>query len=333
MKLLKELLVDSYSGDYSRIIRVVAGFLRNSTNAEVVVQRISGNKANVIAVFGKPELLINCHLDTVAPANGCKQADKLKETKAKVFGLGVADTKANIYCVLKAVAKSKPGNLMLLFSVDEETDDSESGVAYFLNSGYGAGIKYALVCEPTCLKFVNKHKGYYSYKIVVKSNAKHSSQKQKGSENAIVKAAELILGLSKEGFNVGKIKGGVQGNIVADCCEFVASIRTYLDFETVLEKMKEKMNVVSSVEITPCFIGEPLFPSKNQFPFINSEMHSAAFWSEAALFKKAGISSIVFGVGNIKQAHSSNEFVKKKELWKAQGIFERIVGGINSRDF
>jgi len=50
--------------------------------------------------------------------------------------------------------------------------------------------------------------------------------------------------------------------------------------------------------------------------FFDGDFHEVAFWTEASLFQEAGINTIVFGAGSIKQAHSEDEYVEKWQLEK-----------------
>jgi acetylornithine deacetylase len=49
------------------------------------------------------------------------------------------------------------------------------------------------------------------------------------------------------------------------------------------------------------------------------------FWTEAALFSEAGHDAIVFGPGDIKNAHQPNEFVMLKDLSIALEIYKEII--------
>lgn len=355
MNLLKELMVDSHSGDYTGISNVISGFLKGNTDAEVLVQNVGPNKMNVIAKFGDPKLLINCHMDTVPPA-GAWSKPPLEVTQAdgKLYGLGTADTKGNIYAVLKAVENAKPKDLCLLFSTDEESGNGSSGVRKFLQAGMAKGVKAALVCEPTSLAFVGKHKGYYAFKITVTAKPMHSSLQaaiscglgntsdnsaaignaKNGSENAVAKAARIITKLDEAGFNIGAISGGGMGNVVASKCEFKASLRTYESLDAVKNMLTELIGNDENVAFEAGFCGIPLDGCCDaaKFPLQIAEINSqspaeAGFWTEAALFHDAGIPSLVFGAGNIQQAHSPDEFVEMEQLEKAQMTFQKIIGG------
>jgi acetylornithine deacetylase len=331
-KLLASLLVNSYSGDYSKVISVITNYLHNNTDAEVILQKVADKKNNVIAIFGKQEdaeFLINCHMDTVPPT-GKWLSDplKLKQTKDKYIGLGTADTKGSLCAVLNAVTIAKPKALMLLFSVDEEK--GASGVKAFLNSKYCKHVQYAYVCEPTTLKFISKHKGYYSFWINVKTKPKHSSVDTK--HNAIVYAAKMVDAFNAEGFNVGIISGGVAGNIVPAECKLKITIRTYEKHETIVERIKATLKSLglseSKIGIQDSFIGVP-FNNHGKFPLWKGHAHEVSFWTEAALFEEAGIKSVVFGAGSILQAHSQNEYAYKQELTACQTTFINIIDIIN----
>ncbi len=306
MKLLDDLIkINTYEGYYTEMIKCLVEYLKSKTNCKIHIQHISENKANVIAIFGNPELLINCHMDTVKPSNAWTLDPlSLSEKEGKIFGLGACDTKGNIYMVLKALEEADPKNLMILFSIDEESG-IKTGVKYFLESDFKKNIKRAIVCEPTELKYVSKHKGYYSFTLENFADSAHSSMKSKG---AIIKAAHNIIRLDELGFNVGIIEGGTAGNVVSQRCTYRASIRTFDKLKDVVETMKRNCKETT---IENRFNGPPLI---NENPLFDGEFHEVDFWTEASLFQEVGINSIVFGAGSIKQAHSEDEYVEKWQL-------------------
>ncbi|MBN2572717.1 MAG: M20/M25/M40 family metallo-hydrolase [Ignavibacteriales bacterium] len=324
MKELQNLLVNSYSGDYTKIVKYIKIFLTENSSAKIILQKVDNKKHNVIAIFGQPKFLINCHMDTV-PASGDWKTDphKLVIKDKKAYGLGTSDTKGNLYAVLKAVQKTKPNNLMLLFSTDEECGSHISGVRHFIKSDYIKGITNAIVCEPTECKFVNRHKGYYSFVIDVIGKPSHSSLTKQ--PNAIVKSAEIITQLFRKEFNIGKIFGGTQGNVTAANCQFHISCRTYLSVEKKEAEIKSIIKNNKSVTFRTKFVGIPFISNGRKFPFVNKEFYEAPYWTEAALFKEVGINSIVYGAGSVRQAHSQNEFVKLRELKKCEEFFINYI--------
>ena len=49
------------------------------------------------------------------------------------------------------------------------------------------------------------------------------------------------------------------------------------------------------------------------------------FWTEASLFSEAGLPAIVFGPGDISNAHQPNEYVELTQLSQALNIYREIV--------
>lgn len=324
MKELQNLLVNSYSGDYTSIVAYIKTFLSDNSSAKIFLQKIDEKKHNVIAIFGEPKFLINCHMDTV-PVSGEWNTDpfKLVIKNGKAYGLGTSDTKGNIYCVLKAVKKTRPNNLMLLFSTDEECGSQISGVRHFIKSHFIKKIKYAIVCEPTECRLVNRHKGYYSFIVDVKGKPSHSSLAKQ--PNAIVQSAEIICKLFKKEFNIGKILGGTQGNVTAANCQFHISCRTYFSLEKKIEEIKNVLKNAKSISLKTKFVGVPFSSNERTFPYLKNKFEEAPYWTEAALFNEVGINSLVYGAGSVRQAHSQNEFVKLSELKKCEEFFVNFI--------
>ena len=317
MKLLSDLIgINTYEGNYTEMIDYLVKRLEAIDDCKVHIQRISENKANVIGIFGEPEIVLNCHMDTVKPSNAWSQDPlSMYEKDGRIYGLGSCDTKGNIYMVLKAIERAKPEDLMVLFSVDEESG-VKTGVKYFLESELVNGIKRAVVFEPTELKLVNKHRGYYSFTLEDVAESAHSSTKAKG---AIIKAAHNVIRLDELGFNVGIIEGGTAGNVVSQRCTYRASIRTFESLESILDIIKS--NCVDT-RIENRFNGPPLI---NGDPKFDGEFHEVDFWTEGSLFQEAGINTVVFGAGSIRQAHSEDEFVEKWQLEKGIELIKEII--------
>jgi acetylornithine deacetylase len=51
------------------------------------------------------------------------------------------------------------------------------------------------------------------------------------------------------------------------------------------------------------------------------------FWTEAALFSEAGLDAIVYGPGDIAQAHTAGEWVALSDLAAALAAYDRILAG------
>ncbi len=49
------------------------------------------------------------------------------------------------------------------------------------------------------------------------------------------------------------------------------------------------------------------------------------FWTEAALFSQAGYAAIVLGPGDIKLAHTIDEWVTVSELEKTYHLYKKVI--------
>jgi acetylornithine deacetylase len=49
------------------------------------------------------------------------------------------------------------------------------------------------------------------------------------------------------------------------------------------------------------------------------------FWTEAALLAEAGIDAVVFGPGDIAQAHAADEYVSRADLETALDAFTALL--------
>ena len=94
LRQLIKLRSENPPGHNRNILAFVKTFLTTHTDARVVYQRVPNARGNVIAVFGKPDTLLNAHLDTV-PAAGTWQHSPfaMTRTERRVYGLGATDVK------------------------------------------------------------------------------------------------------------------------------------------------------------------------------------------------------------------------------------------------
>ena len=58
-------------------------------------------------------------------------------------------------------------------------------------------------------------------------------------------------------------------------------------------------------------------------------LNSVSFGTEAGVFNKLNIETIVCGPGNIQQAHKPNEFIEQSQVEKCRGIFVKSYFNIS----
>ncbi len=357
-KILSDLInIDSQNppGNSSVIAEYIYDYLICNTNAEVYKQNISKDKINIIAKFGKARFVLIAHLDTVPASNDWSvNPFCLKEDMENYYGLGIVDVKGAISIILYVLSYIQPNDFLLLFNADEESGNNE-GIRYFLNNiRRWDEIELAIVTEPTLLNVITKHNGICNLEIAVHGKQVHSCVSESGI-NAIERATIVLNRLIdyknnlklrsekglKPSLNIAKVEGGIKCNLVPDKCCIKVSRRYTPDEDInlvkrgIIELFKEDwINIVFKYE-TSSFrssASESLIKKLYEYGCFN-DTDTALFWSEAALLNEAGISAVVIGPGNILQAHTSNEFIKKDQLNLAVNFYENLFNkGIKNEE-
>ena len=336
----------------------LAGDLRALGAAAVEVADVdtyAGPHAYVYARFGAgaPRLLLNAHVDTVPANSGYATPPHTLTAKqepdgVRLVGLGSADTKGAIAAILEALARRRPaGDVGVLFSGDEER--SGSCMRAFLGSAHARGIERAIVCEPTSCRVGWRHRGIGAALATASGPGGHSSRVD-GIDNPIAILARAAVALDDfgreqldqgpEGFrgiclNVAALDGGIAFNVVPTRATLSMSLRPApgTDVGKLLEEAGRRARAAVAPRAiewevrkeNPAFATrdiaafEPLLGARARQPV------DLAFWTEAALLSEAGIDAVVFGPGDIAQAHAADEFVTIADLEAAQAAFEQVL--------
>ena len=321
----------------------------------------------LLAQRGKPELLFNFHIDTVPVTQGwLKNPFELEITNSKAVGLGACDIKGASACMLTAVNQCQ-GDIALLFSSDEEHGSSEAVKAFLKQntlSNKNPVFKQVVVAEPTQAKAITAHRGIQTAEAVFQGVAGHASEIRAHTDNAIHRAASWITqslewinnqpfhfkNLSGLPFNVGTIEGGIKANMIAAEATLKFGFRPLpgqcenqlLSFLASESVVAETANFVS---LKKGFNG-PALPAANQ-DFENALKLATSlaesldlevgepvnFWTEASLFSHGGATALVFGPGDIQQAHTANEWVALEQLAIVEKTYINILKKIANQSF
>jgi acetylornithine deacetylase len=305
---------------------------------------------SLLATRGSPDLLFNFHIDTVpiAPGWTTDPLDLVVDEK-KATALGACDIKGASACMLSAAAQSK-GDVALLFSSDEEHGSSKA-VKLFLTTDHG--FKKVIVAEPTMSKATLAHRGIQSATVNFTGISGHASEARAKTDSAIHKAGKWMTAaldwaeqqthsvdsLSGLPFNIGTINGGIKRNMIAADCELAFGFRP-LPGQSSLAMLDELAQLNDTdLTLTPGFMG-PTLPAANQdLSTAMDNAHSLAsscglpigpavnFWTEASLFSQAGLTALVYGPGDIAQAHTANEWVELAQLAQVEQQYIQILEG------
>jgi acetylornithine deacetylase len=308
------------------------------------------------AVRGEPKLLFNVHLDTV-PDSPDWSADPhtLRVADGRAIGLGACDIKGAAAALL-AVAQASDGDLALLFSTDEEANDTRC-IAGFLRQPYAYDA--VIVAEPTQGKAVLAHRGIQSVLLRFAGRAGHAAGVQAPDDSALhqavrwgaaaldfvaAQAHERFGGLTGLRFNIGRLEGGIKANMIAPTAEVRFGCRPLptMDFNQLLARFRTLVEP-PPLAFTETFRGAPLPAGDTANAEANRLVardladelgipvgNAVDFWTEAALFSAAGYTAFVYGPGDIAQAHSADEWVALEQLRQYAETVQRIVDGANA---
>ena len=306
---------------------------------------------SLLAVRGKPTRVFNVHLDTVPSSPGWG-ADpfKLRVEDKRAIGLGACDIKGAAAGLI-AAANATSGDAAFLFSSDEEANDPRC-IAAFLAAGHG--YAEAIVAEPTRCEAVLAHRGISSVLLRFKGEAGHASGAGALQASALHQAmrwgsraldmveAESHLrfgGLSGLRFNIGKVEGGIKANVIAPEAEVrfgfrplpsqdVDELHTRFGAcaEGALERYEETFRGPSLPSGDVAMAEDRRLLARDLADELQLPIGNAVdFWTEASLFSRAGMTAIVYGPGDIAQAHTADEWVSLRQLGNYAESIARIL--------
>jgi acetylornithine deacetylase len=226
------------------------------------------------------------------------------------------------------------------------------------------GIRPAgcVVGEPTSMQPIIAHKGTHRFRCAVHGREAHSSYVTHGV-NAIEYAARLVVYIRQiadrlaqieqrdYGFTVpystlstGLIRGGIAANVVPKDCEFQFDMRTlpnaspdalYQEIRTYAEVLAGEMKAVdpeSGIDLT--WVSQTVGLAASESDAIvrwamqlshNSTVGKVSYGTEAGLFQKMGVPTVICGPGDIAEAHRPNEFVSLEQLAQCEAFMSRIL--------
>ncbi|MFG0257175.1 MAG: acetylornithine deacetylase [Phycisphaerales bacterium JB043] len=294
---------------------------------------------NLLAIRGTPDLLLNCHLDTVPPdPNWSSDPHELRVDGENAIGLGACDVKGAASCLL-AAAQATEGDAAILFTTDEEAGSGRC-VRSFLETE-GDRFHSIVVAEPTECTCVVSHRAVLSCEVEFTGQGGHSSLPRGSSRSALhdlVHWANSALSdpaLAPHRLNIGRVSGGEKANMVASLATacFGARPEPGVDLLHVLETIRHHAPSESGASWKIHFLGESLTKTPNTDALVARlgmpESGEVDFWTEAALFSSHGLASVVFGPGEISQAHSADESVPIDQLARAASCYAALISEVD----
>ena len=307
---------------------------------------------SMLAVRGAPRRVFNVHLDTVPDSPAWTASPhRLRVTGDRAIGLGACDIKGAAAGLLAAAAETS-GDAAFLFSTDEEANDARC-IAAFLASDHG--FTEAVVAEPTNCEAVLAHRGISSVLMHFRGVAGHASGANAMQASALHqamrwgnRALDLVEaeshqrfgGLTGLRFNIGKVEGGIKANMIAPSAQVRFGFRPLpsMSIDTLHERFGTLVEAGAVERYEETFRG-PSLPSGDIATAEDRRLeardlaealdlpigNAVDFWTEASLFSAAGMTAIVYGPGDIAQAHTADEWVALEQLERYAHSVKRIL--------
>lgn len=310
---------------------------------------------SLLAVRGAPRRVFNVHLDTV-PDSPHWSADplRLRVDDTRAIGLGACDIKGAAAGLL-AAAGTAPGDAAFLFTSDEEANDARC-IAAFL-AKHGAEFDEVVVAEPTGCEAVLAHRGISAVQLRFRGEAGHASGAQALDASALHRAMrwgtaalefaqaqshQRFGGLTGLRFNIGRVEGGIKANVIAPDAEVRFGFRPLpsQDIDVLHTRLGGLAGAGELERYAETFRGPPLpagdvadaeqrrLQARDLADALGLPIGNAVdFWTEASLFSQAGMTALVYGPGDIAQAHTADEWVALSQLATYAGSIHRMLDG------
>jgi acetylornithine deacetylase/succinyl-diaminopimelate desuccinylase-like protein len=325
---------------------------------DVAFQNVSGNRRNILCRLlphraARHRILLAPHLDTVNLSGDSQLIPTMRNRR--IHGRGACDTKGSVATMLTALSElartgRRPQHTEILFVGFVDEENAQAGSRAFTAAGLPADL--AIVGEPTDSRVVTAHKGNLWLRLETRGRSAHGATPQHG-RNAILEMTNVVQALETRyraqlnrrrhpllgspTVSVGTIRGGSQANIVPDQCAIEVDRRT-LPGETERSVRSELSALLRSIRCraavrTAKSVACPPLETTDDAPFVRELLRAARqrggkgvhFFCDAAVLAGGGIPSVVFGPGNIAQAHTSDEWVSLTQLERARSVLVRFL--------
>ncbi len=327
-------------------------------------QPVAPLRDNIVAYFESPDaprtLAFEAHQDTVPADNMTIDPFGAEVKDGRLYGRGACDVKGGMAAMLAAfarLARDRPRgacNVVMACTVDEE--HTFLGAQRLVRDGLKADG--AVVAEPTRLQIVNAHKGVVRWHLETTGRSCHSSSPEQGV-NAIYRMGHLLPLVERYAeelrarppdpllgprtLSVGRVEGGTSVNTVPDRCRAEIDRRLVPgdDAREALEHFRAWLLHEAKGDV-PFRCSEPTLNAPALAPdgsgWLVERLGAAVsavagshrvtpvpYGTDASILARASVPAVVFGPGDIAQAHTCDEWVSLDEVERASEILYRLA--------
>lgn len=314
-------------------------------------------KLNIVGKKGKGKggLALMGHNDVVPAEGWAWDPFKVIKKGSRIYGRGVADMKGSVACMIAAAAKIDARKLKspvyVVVTGDEEVNCLGADVVFNKSKVLkDSQVKYGIIGEPTLLDVVQSHKGSVKISVTSKGRATHSSMGTGINANhKLIPFLNDILAVDHELQTNPKylntnftpphstlnivIHGGEQAsNITTPESGATINFRAmpgqnlkplFTKIRNSAKKHGVKISIYDSLKPldTPTesrIVQEALKVTGKRKP------KSVAYGTDGMIFGQ-NMELVVLGPGNIKQAHTIDEWIEIDQLHKGVDTFGKMI--------
>lgn len=314
------LSVDSTSGRERDFALFLSHRLKTAGNV-IETFEVGDGTLNLLASWGKPEIVFCTHLDTVPPYIAPERNGDI------VTGRGSCDAKGQIFSMFEACktleAMGETGFGLLLLA-GEETG-SFGAKAWTRDC---PGGRLVVVGEPTDGKMVSASKGTKSFTVTIRGKACHSGYPHLG-HSAVDSFVAMVNRLNSVRFpvdpelgetfwNIGKLVSDNPQNILSPELTFRIYFRTTFASDAMVCELMESF-ADADTDVVPHGGDSPM----HYMTIDGVETTTVSFGSDAPQLGGFARRALV-GPGSILVAHTPDEFVRMSDIEKAVSLYVEI---------
>jgi acetylornithine deacetylase len=311
--------IPSISGDESAVGEFLNSHLV-SLGWTVEMQPVEGCGSNLIAyVNDTPRVWLSTHMDTVPPFIPPTEDDE------NIYGRGSCDAKGIIAAQIMAAGQLREqgvNDIGLLFTVDEER--SSKGAKAANQHPLAPKCEYLINGEPTDNDLAIGSKGAFRAKIHTAGKAAHSAYPEQG-DSAIEKLLDILEDVRHTKFpnddffgettcNLATLDGGVALNVIPPKAEAGLLIRLTTPMEPIRDALISLIRDRGELELLSYSL-----PVK-MLAVDGFEQKVVRFTTDIPHLGNWG-QPLLLGPGSILVAHTKDEFIYKRDLQTAVGLY------------
>jgi acetylornithine deacetylase/succinyl-diaminopimelate desuccinylase family protein len=361
---LVEVPSENPPGDEGDLVAELERELR-SEGIDPILDEVLPGRPNLEAHLGDgdgPVLLLNGHTDTMPAGDGWSVPPHGAAIRdGRLYGVGSCDMKAGLASMVAAMRAVKRTAVRLRGRVilDAVVDEEARGSGTKRTVARGRRADWAIIAEPTGLEIAPLGNGQINVEMVFHGRAGHGSTPELG-HNAIYDAAAFIAEVEAENarlsahphpligpasYSVGRTDGGLRTSIIPSSCRVGVDRRllpgqTLGDAQTDLERLLDRALAgrpdaraewTVTVEYPPFEVPRTLPVFRTLVGAVQDVTGEEAVvrglraTTDAAFLAAGGIPAVVFGPGNLQQAHGPDEYVELEQVHAATRTFALTI--------